>query len=153
MMLQKRFSVLTEIALSECLLFLCTRDLARSLTYLLTLWYRYFLPCPPMPRGRSDLPRLQRAVLPLMMFCPSIFIMLFFMELYLVTYRFGYLRFLVFWLFHSLVLPAINVTLTAPFLSYPAIDTGNRIFSLLSFLDNALILPILCCNVDVNILL
>jgi hypothetical protein len=84
-----------------------------------------------------------------------------------VTYRFGVfclfvcLSFFFFFFlvpvirsFRSLLLPPINVTLTAPFLSYLAIDTGIYMFSLLSFLDNALILPVLCCNVvDVNILL
>ena len=50
MMLQKRLSALTETPLLGCLPFPCTRDLVGLPTYLSTLWYRFFLPCPPTPK-------------------------------------------------------------------------------------------------------
>lgn len=69
-MLQKKLSTLLEPTLLACQPFLYTKDPGNLLTYLSTPLYQFFLLCPPMLGGYQDLPQLQQAALPLMMFCP-----------------------------------------------------------------------------------
>jgi hypothetical protein len=68
--LQEKVSILPETTSLACRPCPCTKDRVRLLTCRSTLLCRFFLLCPPMPRGYQDLLRLQQVALLLMMFCP-----------------------------------------------------------------------------------